>query len=1021
MTSSKLLPASFWQDPTLLSVNRLPMRATLYPFQSAVAALEGERRKSSYFQLLNGEWHFKYLGAPEEVRAEHVSATENRDTWDRVAVPGNWTMQGYGHPHYTNVQMPFPNEPPDVPKDNPTGVYVRTFSLPARWRKRRIVLHFGGAESVLVVYVNGQFVGMGKDSRLPSEFDITPYVNLYEPNTLAAVVIKWSDATFIEDQDQWWMGGLHREVYLYSTAQVNLADVFVRTELSRDMKEARLSVLAHAGFPGTPEKGWSVRAQLVDAKGRPQFRRPLEAPVLTEPRSQYRRSCATLEGRVLKPALWSAEIPNRYTLVVTLVDPKGHEIEHTSTRVGFRSVEVRDRNLLINGKRVLIKGVNRHDHHDTKGKAVDRETMRLDAVTMKRFNFNAVRCSHYPNDPCWLDLCDELGLYVIDEANIESHAFSNMICRDPRYAAAFLDRGLRMVERDKNHPSIILWSLGNESGYGPHHDAMAAWIRQYDSSRPLHYEGAIWAPHENQPKSAHLWDQGYAATDVVCPMYSPIKDMEKWAKDRSHPDRRRPLIYCEYSHAMGNSNGSLADYFAAFESLPGVQGGFIWEWIDHGLRKTDDKGRAYWAYGGDFGDVPNDANFVCDGLVWPDRKPHPGIFEFKKLAQPVGVQLRGTSIVLTNKDHFRTLDWLKGEWELLIDGVARRRGTFAVPAIPPQGRAAVSLPILFHLPAGGERALLVSLKTKSAEPWCEKSHLVAWECLRLPAQKSPAKKTQRNTGKGSVEPHSDSTGLVRLMHRGKAVWEIAPALNVWRAPTDNDGIKLWTGQDNKPLGRWKKLGLDKVQVRPVPVRPRNTPGLKGAWKFEASGRQKWNDFEFQYRALHSTESQIRIVGEIVRSREMIDLPRVGILFTLAPGFERLRWMGLGPFENYPDRKAACWRAVHESTVTEQYVPYVMPQENGLKCEVSWLEISHKDGRTLRIEGATPFHFSALHFHPDDLTRATHTVELQPRAETILCLDLAHRGVGTASCGPDTLDQYKIGASRFPFDFSLTLF
>lgn len=1031
----------FWESPDLLALNRLPMRSTCYPHPSPDSAASLDRTQSPWFLPLNGNWQFRMLGHPEELSTEDVARETNRAAWDRVAVPGNWTLQGYGHPHYTNVRMPFPDEPPFVPSDNPTGIYALEIKVPADWKNRRTVIHFGGAESVLCVYVNGEFVGMGKDCRLPSEFDITPHVVCGRKNLVTAVVIKWSDATFIEDQDQWWMGGLHREVYLYSTAPVHIADVFASGKLSADYRNGIFSLSVRAGFPRQSEPGWTVEAQLIAPSGKSVFRTPLSAKVSvgggTDPLH------ARIEEPVSKPQLWSADLPHLYTAVVTLKDPSGTAIESTATRIGFRSVEVRDRNLLVNGQRVLIHGVNRHDHHDRLGKALDRETMRLDAVTMKRFNFNAVRCSHYPNDPYWLDVCDELGLYVIDEADLEAHAYYHRVGHNPEWATAFLDRAVRMVERDKNHASVILWSLGNETGYGPNQDGMAGWIRGRDPSRPLHYEPGIWVQGvSNQPTSA-IYATGDRVTDIVCPMYPQLHSIREWA-DPKHPDRRRPLILCEYSHAMGNSNGGLSDYYDLFETLPGVQGGFIWEWIDHGLVRNTPDGREYWAYGGDFGDEPNDANFVCDGMVWPDRTPHPGMFEFKKLAQPVGIQKAakagrtGTDIEIVNKSRFRKLDWLRGEWELLVDGVRAAGGTFAVPHVLPGESNRVAWKAPTKLPAGTEAALMIRLSAKTAQSWCEAGHLVAWEQIPLSSKllASPSKpsKSHRSPATidgdpegactvrcGSLTARIEATGLAGADWSGARVLQTPPALSIWRAPTDNDGIKIWSGQGGKPLGKWQALGLNKIQSRPVghAFSERGAAGPSWTWHFEATGRERWDDIRWSYTLSLPAADSFRIRAEFALAEEIKDIPRIGLLFAVAPGFEALKWLGLGPLENYPDRKAAAWRGVHESTVTDQYVPYIMPQESGLKCETDWVELAGKRSAIL-VQSARPIAFGATHLHPDDLTPALHTTDLVPRKETILCIDAAHRGLGTASCGPDTFEQYKIKKQQFSLDLTWTL-
>jgi beta-galactosidase len=524
-------------------------------------------------------------------------------------------------------------------------------------------------------------------------------------------------------------------------------------------------------------------------------------------------------------------------------------------------------------------------------------------------------------------------------------------------------------------------------------------------------------------------------------MYPRLEHLLEWADPR-HPDRRRPLIMCEYSHAMGNSNGGLADYYKLFETVPGLQGGFIWEWIDHGLKQTTPDGRDYWVYGGDFGDTPNDANFVCDGLVWPDRTPHPGIFEFKKLAQPVGIKLRtgkGLQLEITNKNDFRSLDWLTGEWELLVDGISSGKGAFPVPAIQPHEKRAIVWKAPKKKLSGSKATLLLRFLSKTKQPWCEAGHLVAWQQLDLPRNllekskpgKTAAKavveilsstKEQSVVRSGDLELSFDSSrgGLCGLKKNGHDLLTAAPVLNVWRAPTDNDGIKLWTGQDGKPLGRYRDQGLDKVQSRLLKSSFRNgKTGPLWTFHFEATGRNDWKDFLWSYQVSLLREGTLRLQAEFQTGKGIIDLPRIGLLFALAPGLEDLSWLGLGPRENYPDRKASVWQAVHHSTVTEQYVPYVMPQEHGLKCDTEWISLGNK-GTTLKIKSAKPLAFSASHFHSQDLTDAKHTIDLQPRQETLLSLDAAHRGIGTASCGPDTYPQYKVNGNRFSLDLEWCL-
>ncbi len=1032
-----------WLAPECVAINRLPMRSTLYPFSTAASARSLNRTKSPWFLLLNGEWDFKAVPRPECVTEEDYSEGQDHAEWDKVEVPGNWTLQGYGRPHYTNVQMPFPDEPPFVPDDNLTGIYSRKFTLPEAWDERRIVLHFGGAESVLYVYVNGQPVGMSKDSRLPTEFDITPYVNPNGKNRVTAIVVKWSDATFIEDQDQWWLGGLHREVYLYATPKVHLADVFALGNLSGDYKEGHLKLTVKPGFPRQPEEGWTIEAQLFSPDGKPAFKVPLRGKIIAGETSLPNRLETTLTAIVKKPALWSAETPNLYTVVVTLKGPKGKSIDHTACRVGFRSIEIRDRMLLVNGKRVMIHGVNRHDHHDTKGKGLDRETMRLDVETMKRFNFNAVRTAHYPNDPYFLDLCDEIGLYVVDEANLEAHGYYHQVGQDRRYASAFLERAIRMVERDKNHPSIILWSLGNETRYSASHDAMAGWIRGYDPSRPLHFEPAIWIQgylaHEQGP--AKPYDMGYRATDVVCPMYPALSTIIDWATDPTHPDQTRPMILCEYSHAMGNSNGGLADYYDAFEKYPGLQGGFIWEWIDHGLKRTTEDGTEYWAYGGDFGDTPNDLNFVCDGLVWPDRKPHPGLFEFKHLAQPVkvlGYHARKGIVEIKNRFDFASLDGIRGEWELKVNGSRIAHGTLPPLKTTPQQVESVKLKLPSFTIEHGEEAFLNFRFFQTRKlAWCNAGHDVAWDQLPLSAKARAPKSVKRSLPPLQLE--SDENGIIIFNDRlrltagrksgtidslrwdGQELLLSGPRLQLWRGATDNDGIKGWSGQETKMLGQWLAAGFNKITLHPsVPKAKKNKDGtVMLSLEHLASCQASEKAVRHRHSYTIHPDGAIAVANHFAADKTLPLLPRLGVIMTLRPGMEKLTWFGRGPFENYADRKRAAIVDLFESTVADQYVPYIMPQEHGNHTDVRWLTLEDKECR-LRVEADGPLEFTASHFMADDLFAAFHTYDLKPRPEVILSLDYRQSGLGTNSCGPGVMEPYQIHPGQYDWNYTLRL-
>ena len=1039
-----------WIQPELAGLGRLPARATLQPFPTEALALARARAASPWFRSLDGDWRFSLAARPEAVPDDFAAPGFDDAAWASLPVPSNWTMHGYDRPHYTNVRMPFDTPPPSVPHDNPTGLYRRTFHVPADWNDRRIVLHVGGAESVLYVWVNGQAVGMGKDSRLPQEFDLSPFVTPGEDALLCCAVVKWSDASFVEDQDQWWMGGIHREVYLYSTGRTWIDDVFAVASLEDDLTEGRLTVTVKLGFADAPRDGWMISASLHDAAGRAVMEEPLVGAVKANaadhnpyvgPLNQV-----TLQAAVAGPAIWSSEVPNLYTLVVSLHDGEGPAVEATSCRVGFRRVELGDRELLINGRAVMIAGMNRHEHHPVRGKAITREDMIADIELMKRFNVNAVRCSHYPNAEAWYELCDEYGLYLIDEANVEAHAYLHQMCADPRYATQFLERGLRMVERDKNHPSIVVWSLGNESGYGPNHDAMAGWIRRRDPSRPLHYEGAIWGWDKSVKtgfgEGPGAADGGRLASDLICPMYPSIESLVAWAED-DDPADRRPMILCEYSHAMGNSNGSLGDYWDAFETHHGLQGGFVWEWADHGILKSDAAGQPFMAYGGDFGDTPNDLNFCCDGIVGADRVPHPGLWEFKKLAQPVAVTWDDEAagrLTVHNKRDFTDISDLVGTWVLEADGETVASGR--LPHLKTRPGASEVVKIDLPPKAASEEQemfLTVRFSLASATRWAPQGHEVAWDQLergRLARKEArsgrdahaPGERIRIEhdeagihvTGDGLEVAFSAAEGrLTRLVVGNHPILIAGPRLQIWRGATDNDGIKGWTGQKRKPLGRWKAAGLDDLTFLPPTLTVSRTDTAVVVTIVQVAGCQAAEE-----AVVHTHSYEIDADGRVMVRNDfridpaLEDLPRLGVTLTLPDDFETLEWFGRGPFETYVDRKRAATVGRWRGTVRGQYVPYVLPQEHGNKTDLRWIELTG-DSAAVRFTPSELCEGSATRFTPADLFAARHTTDLAPRAEVLVNLDVRQRGLGTGSCGPDTLEPYRIGAGDYRLDFEIT--
>ena len=1020
-----------WENPQFVEFNKVTGHVNTVPYASVEAAKAGNQQASPYYQSINGQWQFKLVDNPDVVPDGFYADDYDTSDWDQIHVPGNWTMQGFDKPIYTNVQMPIPNTPPFVPKDdNPTGLYRHTFTIPESWDGRQIFICFDGVESVLMVWVNGHAVGFSKGSRLPAEFDITKYVRVGE-NSISAEVIRWSDASWLEDQDHWWMTGLYRDVYLYAKPKAAIFDFFYHTDLDDTFENATFKLNTKiANYGGGDIDGYVTRAELFDASGDSMFGSKTKSILVHDNFEIHTEH----EVKIANPLLWSAEEPNLYTLVVSLEDKQGNFIEAVRTRVGFRDVTIKGRELLINGQCVLMKGVNRHEHDDRHGKTISEESMLDDIRLMKEFNINAVRTAHYPNCPRWYELCDEYGLYLIDEANIETHAVYNQLNNNPDWTTAFVERIKRMVQRDKNHASIIMWSLGNESGHGSNHDAAAAWVRFNDPTRPLHYEGAI-SPYGHT--HIQYWHRGHASTDVVCPMYPTVQWLEDYALD---PKGDRPFIMCEYSHAMGNSNGNLKEYWDMTRKYHGLQGGFIWDWVDQGLLKTDENGVDYWAYGGDFGDEINDVNFCINGLIFPDRTVHPAMYEFKKLIQPImcsAADIAAGQIEIFNDNYFTDLSAYRGRFEVLVDGALKQSGSFDIPSITPQTGATVTLPI--EAQTGNEAFLTVRFTLAEDTPMCPAGHEVAWDQFALPVTAAEAD-ASAPSGDGVVRMEVSAetitvSGTAFTIQFDKTngqmtSWTVGntellsagPQLNMWRAPTDNDGFKSPTIIDwrmDKDLYEWRRLGFGDLQHRVESVTTevvRDGEVRVAIETIVGSNQQPEAFFHTQMFTIRG-DGSLRSDNAVQTNVKVRHLPRVGINLQLPAGFENFEWYGRGPFENYSDRKAGAAIGVYKTTVDEDYVPYILPQDYGNKTDVRWVKLTNDEGVGLAVRAAGDvMEASISHFSADDLYKALHTNELTPRDETFLNLDHMQAGLGSASCGPDPLPQYRIEPGDFKFAF-----
>lgn len=1027
----------FWADPTLLALHRLP----------GASELVSESHDDRWQRSLDGRWRFLLVERPESAPAGWADRDHDDTGWGRIDVPGCWAMQGAGghrRPHqralapeeridrpiYTNIVMPFATEPPDVPDDNPTGLYRTTFRLPAAWRRRRTVVTLGAAESCLVVWCNGRFAGLAKPGRLPSSFDLTDHL-VAGPNVLAAMVVKWSDASWIEDQDHWWHGGIIRSVTLTSRPPVHLADLDVQASLAADLTTGTLSLSATVEAPGP---GWSVEATIARQKASAEVPTFDRSNVFAEMIGAFIHPGPRAQLRVAIPEVkrWSAETPDRYELRVTLRDPEGAAVETVTQMIGFRRVEVRDRQLLINGQPVLIHGVNHHDTDPDRGRSMTPDAIDRDLALMKQHNLNAVRTAHYPPDPHLLDRCDEWGLYVIDEADIESHARQWALCHDPRYHGHIVDRCARMVLRDRHHPSVIAWSLGNESGEGAGHHAAAAWIRSIDPTRPLHYEGACMLAFVADAVPATA-DAISDVTDLICPMYPTIDQLVRWSET---PRDDRPLIMCEYSHAMGNSNGSLADYWAAIEAHPGLQGGFIWEWADHTIRTLDAERHEVFAYGGMFDDEPNDADFCADGLVGSDRVPHPAMHEVKQLGAPVrvvAVDTRARRVTLENRQWFSDLTDFRARWELTVDGERVDHGRADIDGL------AVRVPYTLpdQVEADADVHLTLRFVRRRATPWAPAGHEVGW--AQLPVEVAPRRRRRAapepveglawSEDDGIVTVEVGPTRLALDRHRGALaglahgdteLLVAGPGLALWRAATQNDGMKV--GPMSKVQGvrrRWLRWGLDRLEPEFVAS---STRERAGGLVFEA--RHQYSAAEHGHPIDHRQRYSIDDTGWITVDEWVTvpsvfdDLARVGVVLTLAPELEQLTWLGPGPWETYPDRRLAPvgrWR----STVVDQEVPYAVPQEHGGHVAPRWVRLAPPGGPGLlvRFDGDPRRSFRASHSTDAGLYAARTPNEVVRHDTITLHLDAAVRGVGTGSCGPDTLEHYLVRPGAWSWRWS----
>jgi len=1111
-----LLPKD-WENPQVVGRNKQPAHATLLPYAELNAALSGDRNQTPYFQLLNGDWQFHFAPNPDAAPADFHRTDFDSHDWDLLPVPSNWQVRGHGLPRYVNPDYAFDKtNPPYIPQEtNETGSYRTTFTIPTDWQGRQVFIVFDGVDSAFYLWVNGEQVGYSQDSRLPAEFDLTPYIHAGE-NTLAVRVYRWSDGSFLEDQDMWFLSGIFRDVYLFSTPGVHIRDFWARPELDAEYRDAILKLRIHLkNYTAEAVTDYQVEASLFDADSQPVGWNVISMTQV----NAGEEVVLEMAGAVAQPKQWDEEHPNLYRLAIVLKDDKGSVLEVEQCQIGFRAVEIKDGKVLINGTPIYFRGVNRHEHDPVRGHAVTVESMVEDLLLMKRFNINAVRTCHYPDDTRWYDLCDQYGMYLIDEANVESHGLWDKFTKDPDWELAFVERGSRMVERDKNHPSIIIWSLGNESGEGPNHAAMADWIHRYDPTRPIFYDSGDRAPY----------------LDILSKMYPNLDVLAKAAQE---PGETRPFIMCEYAHAMGNGPGNLKEYWEVIEAHPRLRGGFIWDWVDQGIRQVTADGREWYAYGGDFGDEPNSLSFCCNGIVFPDRSLHPAMWEVKKVYQPVKVEavdLLTGKVAVTNRYFFSDLSGLDLSWKLTTGERVLQTGHLPNLHALPFERETIMVP--FEKPdlePGAEYWLTLSFALAQNTPWAEKGHEVAWEQFRVPWEVPESPITPEHelpalsltqtedqatvNGDGLRLVFDRQTGTITSWrYRDAELIQRGPGISFWRAPTEND---LNTWGDERAAIHWREVGLDQLEesvsqvsvTQPKPqvvqIAVKSTVALRpGAelpkpptraeilgeietgvnmlldedllvavcarlsipyerlagdrkrdriksllqqcaaddrvfelmtgihdlylerqmpvpgqlqeivesGKVELEVPQKTPacfDCDYVYTILGNGE--ISVETHVVPDKGLPFLPRIGLQLHLPQGHEHLTWYGRGPHETYVDRNEGAQVGVYRSTVDEQFVPYVLPQENGNKTDVRWLTLTNADGTGIHASADQLLEASAHHFTPEDLTAARHPHEVVRRPEVVLHLDYAQSGLGSASCGPGRLEKYKLQAEEIRY-------
>jgi len=1049
-----------WENPTVNQINKLPARATFYSYESADLAKKNIRKNSKLFKSLNGDWKFNWVAKPVDASEVFQENDFDATKWKTIDVPSNWEMRGYGTPIYTNSVYPFFSDFPYINHhDNPVGHYIKTVNIDESWSDKDIILHFGGVSSAFYVWVNGKSVGYSEDTRLPSEFDITKYIKK-GTNKIAVKVYRWSDGSYLEAQDHWRMSGIEREVYIQALPKVRLSDFTVRTDLDENYENALLQVrpefianitdkyIKKVGhFGGAPLEttidDWTLSTQLLDVEGNlvgDENSMKLEKYFTEWYPQRDNVKFGLIQTEVKSPRKWSSDDPYLYTLLFTLKDAKGNSKQYTSTKVGFREIEIDSKGqFLVNGNPVKMIGVNRHDHHMVNGKTVSRADMEKDVQLMKQFNFNAVRTSHYPNDPYFYDLCDIYGLYVMDEANLESHGVRGQLANVPAWGSAYLERAIRMVERDKNHPSIVMWSLGNESGTGPNHAAMASWIKDFDPTRYIHYEGAQGNPKDTAEKTYYNPDVFNPIdrpwVDVISRMYPEPIELQNLI-DKSEADGR-PVIMCEYAHSMGNSTGNMKEYWDVIYKNDRAIGGYIWDWIDQGILQKDKNGKEFYAYGGDFGDMPNSGSFCLNGIIASDRTPKPEIYECKKVNQPVvisGVNVLKGRFKIQNRHHAVDLSKYNLEWKLTENGVVIKKGVLTTLTTKPYETDEIN--INFKKPkvkAESEYLINIQGKLKENTLWEKSGYVVFEDQFKLhydiPKAKLITSKSSLVVDKNdtsiviknkSVSVQIDkSTGYMNSYRsKGIDVLNSPLKLNFWRAETENDEAYRKALKLSKELA-WMKAG-DLITVEDISVNSEEKGkvivNVKGTIENPKTG------VNLMYTILGNGQVKVDYLAYIDESAP--NVPRIGMSFDIANTYKKVTYYGKGPQPNYQDRDYGAKVGLFSGNAQTMSYDYAYPQEYGNHTGTRWFKVQNTSGKGVLIKADSLLNFSVIPHSIENLQEANHTNELIDRDVLTVNIDLKQMGVG----GDDTWtkrarahEQYRIKSGTYKYSFYLVPF